>query len=84
MFEEHARRTVQLRHNHTLGTIDHEGSVVCHEWDFTHVDFFFLDVLDRLVGTFFFEQNQTDLDTQRRRIGVTTHDALFHIEYRLT
>jgi hypothetical protein len=48
VLEEHAGRTVQLRHDHALGAVDDEGAVVGHQGHFAHVDLLFLDFLDRL------------------------------------
>ena len=48
--EEHPGAAVQLGYDHTLGTIDHEGTVFSHQGYFAHVDFLLLDVLDRLAG----------------------------------
>ena len=45
VIKEHARRTVQLRHDDALGTVDDEGAVVRRERQFAHVDFLLLDVL---------------------------------------
>jgi hypothetical protein len=44
--EEHARRTVQLRDDHALGTVDEEGALVRDHRQFTQVDFLLLDVAD--------------------------------------
>mmetsp|Transcript_23362 Transcript_23362/g.55500 ORF Transcript_23362/g.55500 Transcript_23362/m.55500 type:complete len:350 (+) Transcript_23362:7583-8632(+) len=48
VLEEHARRTVQLRHDDALGAVHDEGAVVGHERHFAHVDLLLLDLLDRL------------------------------------
>eukprot|EP00042_Codosiga_hollandica_P059795 m.920339 g.920339 ORF g.920339 m.920339 type:complete len:594 (-) comp63583_c0_seq1:122-1903(-) len=48
VLEEHARRTVQLRHDDALGTVDDETAVVGHQGHFAHVDLLFLDLLDGL------------------------------------
>ena len=48
VIKEDTRRTVQLRHDDTLGTVDHKGTIVRHQGQFAHVDFLFLDVLDLL------------------------------------
>src|SRR5690606_34202014 len=65
MVEEHTRRTVQLGDDDALGTVDDEGTVLGHQGDFPHVDFLFLDVLDRLVRRLFVENDQTDFYPQR-------------------
>ena len=48
MIEEHAGRTVHLRNDHALGTVDDERAVLRHERHVAHVDVLLLDVLDRL------------------------------------
>ena len=45
--EENARRTVQLRHHHALGTIYHKGTLVGHIWYVTQIH-----VLDCCVKIF--------------------------------
>ena len=45
--EERARRTVELRDDDPLGSVDDEGAVVGHQGDVTEIDFLFLDVADR-------------------------------------
>ena len=48
VFKEHAGRTVQLRHDDTLGAIDHERALVGHQGHFAHVDLLLFDFLDHL------------------------------------
>jgi len=48
VFEEHARRTVELRHDDALGTVDDERAVVGHQGHFAHVDLLLLHFLDHL------------------------------------
>jgi hypothetical protein len=48
--EEHARRTVELRHDHALGAVDDEGAVVGHQRDLAEVDLLLLRVAERLVS----------------------------------
>ncbi|MNZ91070.1 hypothetical protein D3C78_1100440 [compost metagenome] len=78
--EEHTRRTVQLGNDHTLGTVDNEGTVLSHQGDFTHVDFLLFDVLDRFVRRFLVEDDQAHLDPQWDREGHATQDTFLHIE----
>jgi hypothetical protein len=48
VLEEHARRTVQLRHDHALGAVDDERALVGHQGHFAHVDLLLLHFLDHL------------------------------------
>ena len=53
VIEKHAWRAVHLRHNHTFGTIDHEGPVRGHQGHVAHEDILFFNVLDRFrAGVF--------------------------------
>ena len=80
--EEHARGTVQLGNDYTLGTVDYEGTVLSHQWDFAHVDFLLFDVLDRFVRRFFVENDQTDFYPQRYGVRNATQHAFFDIKCR--
>ena len=80
--EEHARGTVQLGNDYTLGTVDYEGTVFSHQGDFTHVDFLLFDVLDRFVRRFFVENDQTDFYPQRYGVRNTAQHAFFDIKCR--
>ena len=51
-FKEHARRTMQLRNNDALGTVDDERAVLGHQRNFAEEHFLFLDVADGLVCRF--------------------------------
>src|SRR5690554_2001278 len=82
--EEHTRAAVQLGNDHTLGTIDHEGTVLGHQGYFTHVDFLLLDVLDRLAGRFTIKDDQAHFNAQRNRIGHATQHTFLDVESRLT
>lgn len=81
--EEHTRRTVQLGHDHTLGTVDDEGTVLGHERNLAHVHFLLFDVLDRFVRRFFVENDQAHFHAQRHGEGHATQDALLDVERRL-
>ncbi len=50
VFKEHAGGTVQLRHDHTLGTVDDERTFFGHQRHFTHVDLLLFDFLNHFVG----------------------------------
>ena len=83
--EEHARRAVQLRHDHALGAVDDERSVVRHQRDFAEEDFLLLDVPDallprlRVLGI----HRQPDGDFQRRRVRHAALLALQHVVFQL-
>ncbi|MDT4829235.1 hypothetical protein FQZ97_626500 [compost metagenome] len=81
--EEHARGAVQLGDDDALGTVDDEGTVLGHQGDFPHVDFLFLDVLDRFVRRFFVENDQAHFHAQRDGEGHAAQHALLHVECRL-
>ena len=74
---------MQLRHDHTLGTIDDEGTVVGHQGHFAHVDFLLFDVLNGFGGRFFIVNNQADFDAQRRCKSHTAQHTFFFVECRL-
>ena len=80
MVEEHTRRTVQLGYNNTLGTIDHKGTVVCHERNFTHVDFLFFNILDRLVSAILVIDNQAHFDAQRHSVSYATELTFLNVK----
>ncbi len=73
--EEDARRTVHLRNDNALRTVDDEGAVIGHERNVAHVDILLLDVLDRTRARFFvdIEHDQPQRHLERRGIG---HAAL--------
>ncbi len=81
--EEHARRTVQLRHDDALGTVDDEGAVVGHQRDFAEVDLLLLHVLDRLGGRFLVVDDQAHGHAQRRAVAHAALAALALVEHRL-
>ncbi|MPM52374.1 hypothetical protein SDC9_99133 [bioreactor metagenome] len=86
VFEEHARRTVQLRHDHALGTVDDERALVGHQGHFAHVDLLLLHLLDHLgVGGrgFAVIDDQLHLGAHGRGKSQTTGLALSHVESRL-
>ncbi len=80
VLEEHARRTVQLRNDDTLGAIDDEGTRARHERNFAHVDFLFLHFLHGGLADFAVKQHQADLGSQGRGIGQTTLLTFLDIE----
>ena len=84
MVEEHSRRTVQLRDDDPLDTINHKGTVVCHERNLSHVDFLLLDVLDGLVAGVFIVDHQTHFYSQRYGVSDAAQLTFFNIKNRFT
>ena len=77
---------MQLRHDDTLGAVDDEGAVVGHERQLTEVHLLLAHVLDGLLGAggFLVEDDEANLDAQRRGIGEATELALLDVEYGVT
>ena len=46
VLKEHTGRAVQLRDDHTFGTVDDERTFLGHEWHFTHVDLLLFHLFD--------------------------------------
>ena len=82
VLKEHARRTMQLRHDHPLSTVYDERTCVSHEWNLTHVHFLFLDFLYRWLGRFLVHYRQPDFCPKRGCIGKAALLAFFYIERR--
>ncbi|MNK72514.1 hypothetical protein D3C87_919930 [compost metagenome] len=80
--EEHARRTVQLRHDDALGTVDDEGAVVGHQRDFAEIDLLLLHVLDGLGGRLAVVDHQAHGHAQRRAVAHAALTALALVEHR--
>ncbi len=83
VFEEHARRAVQLRDDDALGAVDDEGAVAGHERDFAHVDLLLLHFLHRGLGGFAVHDREAHFGAQRAREGEAALLALDHVERRL-
>src|SRR5690606_13462563 len=83
VLEEHAGRTVQLRHDDALGTVDDEGAGGGHERNFAHVHFLFLDILDLLGGGLAIENHQAHLGAKRAGEGQAALLAFLDVEGRL-
>jgi hypothetical protein len=83
VLEEHARRAVQLRHDHALGAVDDERARGGHERDLAHVDFLLLHFLGGGLGRVLVEDNQAHLGAQRARVGEAALLAFLDIERRL-
>ena len=76
---------MQLGNDNALGTVDNEGTVFGHQGHFAHVDFLFLDILDRAVlgRGFLVVDHQSHQHAQRRGIGQATDLALLDVENRI-
>ena len=86
VLEEHARRTVQLAHDHALGTVDDERALVGHERHFAHVDFLLLDLFHHFGlcrGCIAVVDDELHTGTHGRAIRQATGLALAHIKSRL-
>ena len=83
--EEHAGRTVHLRHNDALSAIDDERAVVGHQRHVAHVDRLFLDVADRAGAGIFVHipDDQAENDLQRSGIGHAALNAFLDVVFRL-
>lgn len=75
---------MQLRNDNTLSTIDNKGTVVGHEWNFTHVHFLFFDVFYGAFRRFTLVDHQTQFHAQRCRIGHATDLTFSYVKDRLT
>ena len=71
--ERHARRAVQLAHNHALGAIDHKTTLWSDERNFPHKHAL-------LLGSFFI--HKTEDHVQRRAVGLPFVNALQPIHFR--
>ena len=83
VIEEHARRTMQLRNDDTLGAVDDEGAVVGHQRHFAEIDLLLTDVLDALFLRLTVEDHQAHGDFQRAGERQATNAALDFFEHRL-
>src|SRR5262249_28629917 len=83
--EEHARRAMQLRNDHSLGPVDHERAVLGHQGDLAEEDLLLLDVADGLVAGFgvLLEDGEPDGDLERRGEGHAALLALGHVVLEL-
>ena len=84
MIEEHTGGAVQLGNDHTLSTVDDEGTVVGHQGNLPHVDFLLFNVLDGLVGRFLIVDDEANLHPQGAGISYTAQLTLIDVEYRVT
>ena len=83
--KENARRTVHLRNDDTLGTVDDKGTFVRHQRNIAHINVLFLDVVDRTGtgGLVNIPDNQTQRGFDRRGIGHVAFDAFVNVILRL-
>ncbi|EXI74157.1 MAG: hypothetical protein AW07_02295 [Candidatus Accumulibacter sp. SK-11] len=82
VFEEDARRAMQLRNDHPLGAVDDERAGGSHQRDLAHVDLLLLDLLDR-IGHLAIEYHQPHLGPQSRCEGESALLAFGNVEGRL-
>ena len=82
VLEEHTRRTMQLGHDHTFRTVDHERAGGGHERNLAHVDFLLLDLLD-LGGVLAVVDDQAYFCAQRRVEGQTTLLTFLDVKRRV-
>ena len=82
--EQHTRRTVHLRYDHTLGAVDDEGAIAGHERHVAHVDILLLDIEDRAGLGFLvdLEHDQAQRDLHRRGIGDPALAAFDDVVFR--
>ncbi len=50
---------MQLGYDNPLSTVDHKGTIVSHEWNFTHVDFLLFDIFNCSGWCIFIKRHQT-------------------------
>ena len=85
VFKEYTGRTVQLRHNHALGTVNHKRTTGGHQRNFAHIHFVFAYFFNHFgrSSRIFIVNFQTDTRTQRGCVGNTAQLALRNIKQRL-
>ena len=62
VIKNNAGRSVQLRHDDTLGTINDKGTIFGHQRDLSQIYLLLSDILDRLIRRLFVINNQTNSD----------------------
>ena len=76
LLEHHARRPVELAHDHALGAVDHERSEGRHDRQLTEVDFLLDRVLEPLLALDLLVHVEAQLGLEGRRVGHVALDAL--------
>ena len=83
VFEKYARRTVQLRNNHPLGTVDDERAFARHQGHLAHVDLLLFNFFDDFVlrgRCIAVINDQLHARAHSRRVGQTAGLAFAHIK----
>ncbi len=85
MIEEDAGRTVHLRDDDPLGSVDDEGSGMGHEGNFAQVDVLLLDLLHGLGAglLILLPDDEAEGDLQGGRKGHAPLQTLVHLIFRL-
>ena len=83
--EENSRRSMQLRDDDALGTVDHEGPVLGHQGNLPEVHFLLFDVLDRARAGLLVDvpDHELNRDLEGRRVGHAAFMALLHAVLRI-
>jgi hypothetical protein len=76
LLEHHARRPVELAHDHALGAVDHERPERGHDGQLTQVDLLLDRVLEPLLALDLLVDVEAELGLERRRVGHVALDAL--------
>ena len=78
--EDNTGRSMDLRDNNSLSTIDNKGAIVCHQRNLAEVDFLLTDIFDGLVSRFFIVNNQTYSNPQRDRESYAAEFTLLYVK----
>ena len=84
VIEKHTRRTVHLRNDDPLGSVDDERAVHRHQGHVSHIDILLLDVLDRPCGGvgIDIEYDQAQGYFERRGVGHAALAAFVDVIFR--
>src|SRR6185312_15295997 len=82
MLKKYPWRAMQLRYNHTLGTVNDKRTRVGHERDLAHVNFLLLNFSHRRLRSFLIHDRQPNLGAERRSVSKTTLLTFLDIEWR--
>ena len=85
VLEEHARGTVELRHDDPFGAVDDQCAGVGHERNLAHVHLLLAQIPHAalLARAFLVEEREAQAHAQRRRVGETPNLAFLHVEERV-